>query len=323
MTVSLARRRLRAASLSLALSLAPVVVPPLVGTVTMLAPISADARPGMGGSMGSRGSRTYSAPPPTATNPGGASPFGRTMTPNPGQYGAPGYGAAARPHPFAAGLAGGLLGAGIGGLLFGHHGAYADGYGERGSGAGSFIWLLIELAILFFLGRWLYRRFFANRSRSPVTGGLLGGMPMRGAGQPMRGGAPIQIGNADYRAFEQTLLDVQQAWSMQDLRSLSRFATAEMVSYFSEQLSDLASRNLRNVVSAVSMDQGDLSEAWAENGREFATVAMRYSMIDVTTDLTGRVVDGSPNERQTVTELWTFVRAPSGSWLLSAIQQAR
>ena len=46
------------------------------------------------------------------------------------------------------------------------------------------------------------------------------------------------------------------------------------------------------------------------------------TVIDVTTDLTGRVVDGSPNERQTVTELWTFVRARGGSWLLSAIQQA-
>jgi predicted lipid-binding transport protein (Tim44 family) len=35
-------------------------------------------------------------------------------------------------------------------------------------------------------------------------------------------------------------------------------------------------------------------------------------------------VDGSPTERQVVTELWTFVRARrGGSWLLSAIQQAR
>ncbi len=320
---------MRAAAFALALSLAPAALPPIVTVAAIIAPVAADARPGMGGSMGSRGSRTYSAPPATNTNPGGASPFSRSMTPNPGQYAAPGYAGnpgygVARPHPFAAGLAGGLLGAGIGGLLFGHHNAYADGYDDRGSGAASFIWLLIELAVLFFLGRWLYRRFVASRATGSIGGAMPNPMARMGAAAaPPRGGTAIQITNADYQAFEQALLDVQQAWSMQDLRSLSRFATPEMVSYFSEQLSDLASRNLRNVVSAVTMDRGDLSEAWAEAGREYATVAMRYSMIDVTTDLTGRVVDGSPTERQSVTELWTFVRARGGSWLLSAIQQAR
>jgi predicted lipid-binding transport protein (Tim44 family) len=35
------------------------------------------------------------------------------------------------------------------------------------------------------------------------------------------------------------------------------------------------------------------------------------------------VVDGNPREHVTATELWTFVRAPGGRWILSAIQQAR
>jgi predicted lipid-binding transport protein (Tim44 family) len=50
---------------------------------------------------------------------------------------------------------------------------------------------------------------------------------------------------------------------------------------------------------------------------------MRFSMIDVTRDAAGRVVDGSPTERVTVTEFWTFLRTPGGHWVLSAIQQAR
>jgi predicted lipid-binding transport protein (Tim44 family) len=50
---------------------------------------------------------------------------------------------------------------------------------------------------------------------------------------------------------------------------------------------------------------------------------MRFQMIDVTRDGAGRVVDGSPTEHQTVTEVWTFVRSPGGHWVLSAIQQAR
>ncbi len=311
-------QRMRTVSLALALGLAPAAAPVLAS----LFPTAAEARPGFGGSFGSRGSRTFSAPPSTATNPGGATPFARTLTPQQNGYGSSygGLGGGVRAHPFGAGFAGGLLGVGLAGMLFGH-GFFGGGYGYGGGfhSAGLF-GLLIQLAILFFVGRWLFRRFAGTRAMAGP-----GAVPFAAAGVARggSGGGAIPITPADYGQFEQALLDIQQAWSMQDLRSLGRFATPEMVSYFSEQLTDLSSRNLRNVVSAVRMEHGDLSEAWSENNRDFATVAMRYSMIDVTTDLTGRVVDGSPNERQQVTELWTFVRARGGSWLLSAIQQAR
>ena len=327
MTRSSSLRRVRVVSLALALGVAPVAAPVLAG----LFPVAAEARPGFGGSFGSRGSRTFSAPPSTATNPGGASPFTRTLTPRQSPSYAPayggGYGGVARAHPFGAGFAGGLLGVGLAGMLFGH-GFFGGGYGYGGGVGGSgLLGLLIQLAILFFVGRWLFRRFVGGRAMAGRGAGP-GAVPFAGSGVAGGGviggsGGAIPITPADYGHFEQALLDIQQAWSMQDLRALSRFATPEMVSYFSEQLTDLSSRNLRNAVSAVRMEHGDLSEAWSENNRDFATVAMRYSVIDVTTDLTGRVVDGSPNERQTVTELWTFVRARGGSWLLSAIQQAR
>jgi len=68
--------------------------------------------------------------------------------------------------------------------------------------------------------------------------------------------------------------------------------------------------------------RGDLSEAWREGNLTYATVAMQYSLYDVTTDQLGNVIDGSKTERQVVTELWTFVRADGrGNWVLSAIQQ--
>ena len=52
---------------------------------------AADARVGGGGSSGSRGSRTYSAPPSTTTAPGAAQPMNRTFT----QPGTPAAGTAA------------------------------------------------------------------------------------------------------------------------------------------------------------------------------------------------------------------------------------
>src|ERR1700722_5359025 len=95
-----------------------------------LAAAPADARIGGGFSSGSRGSRSFSAPPSTSTAPS-ASPFQRTTAQPSAQpgLGQPGLG---RPSGglfggrglFGGGLFGGLaagfLGAGLFGLLFGH-----------------------------------------------------------------------------------------------------------------------------------------------------------------------------------------------------------
>jgi predicted lipid-binding transport protein (Tim44 family) len=99
--------------------------------------------------------------------------------------------------------------------------------------------------------------------------------------------------------------------------------TPEMLGYFNEQLTDQASRGVRNEVRDVRLQQGDLSEAWSESGRDYATVSLKFSIVDVTFDRAGHVVDGSATERVTVTEFWTFVRRLPGHWILSAIQQAR
>src|SRR3981189_3693474 len=98
----------------------------LLALPLMLAISAADARIGGGGSSGSRGTRTFSAPPSTSTAPNAAQPFNRTMT----QPGSPGVGAPAaagakggffnRPGMgMLGGLAAGFLGAGLLGMLFG------------------------------------------------------------------------------------------------------------------------------------------------------------------------------------------------------------
>jgi predicted lipid-binding transport protein (Tim44 family) len=96
-----------------------------------------------------------------------------------------------------------------------------------------------------------------------------------------------------------------------------------MMGYFRDQLATLSRQGLRNRVTDVSVDGMELSEAWSEGDTDFATVAMRFSMLDVTEDQAGRVVDGSPTLRALVTEIWTFTRRRSGHWILAAIQQTR
>lgn len=286
----------------------------------MLAPGLADARAGGGSSFGSRGSMTFSAPPATNTAPFSASPLQRSMTqntPSPG-YGMPGY----RPS-FMSGLMGGLIGAGIAGLLFGH------GFWGGGLGFGGLFGFLLQIFLLVMLVRFLLRLF---RGGSPA---FAGGPPMfaRGLGPPGPGPMPVSMGGgasslaitpADYQVFEATLKNIQAAWSAHDLNTLRALVTPEMLSYFAEQLADQASRGVRNEVHDVRLLQGDLAQAWSEGARDYATVAMRFSMIDVTFDAAGRIVDGSPTEHVTATELWTFLRASAGGrWILSAIQQAR
>lgn len=276
------------------------------------------AKAGGGSSFGSRGTRTYSAPAPTRTAPTGMQPFQRTLTPQ-GQpvTRAPGLAPQLAPRSsFMSGLMGGLIGAGIGGLLFG--GGLFHGIGSFGG----FLGFILQMALLFFVGRWLLRMFF-NRSPAMAGGAVPYGQPaaMIGGGGPAA--RPVAITPADYQAFEQLLQTVQAAWSQHDLATLRMVATPEMVSYFGEQLAEQTSRRERNVVSNVKLEQGDLSEAWAEDGRDYATVAMRFSMNDVTVDATGRVTAGDAQLRTITTEIWTFLRAPGGQWVLSAIQQVR
>ena len=135
--------------------------------------------------------------------------------------------------------------------------------------------------------------------------------------------APVAILPDDYQQFERLLMAIQGAWSDNNEGALRSFTTPEMAAYFGEQLSDMQRQGLRNEVRDVKLEQGDLAEAWAEGGMEFATVAMRFSAMDTTRDRSGRVVEGDAATRSMITEVWTFVRRPGDRWVLSAIQQTR
>ncbi len=315
----------------------------LVTAVVVLATIgflatSADARIGGGLSSGSRGTRTFSAPPSTSTATG-AAPFQRSVTqPGLNNPASPGFrpstgGLFGRPGFFGGGLLGGLaagfLGAGLFGLLFGH--GFMGGIG----GIFSFLGLIFQLGLIALIAMFVWR-YFHRRSQPAFAGpafrdgsnvvpigpvGLGGGSGGAGAAQRSD---EVGIIGADYDAFERMLADVQAAYSSEDINALRAHITPEMVSYFSEDLAQNASRGVQNKVSNVKLLQGDLSEAWREGSTEYATVAMRFALTDVMVDRSsGRVVEGDPNRTEEVTEFWTFRRAHGGPWLLSAIQQTK
>jgi predicted lipid-binding transport protein (Tim44 family) len=324
----------------------------------VLAPALAEAQRGSRGFGGSRGARTYQAPPPTNTAPQAVAPMQRTQqqptapaagTATRPAAGAATAGAAARPgffarNPFMGGMMMGLLGAGLFGMLAGS--GFFSGLGSLAGILGFMLQLALIAGVVMLVMAFLRRRQqpqAAGMARemqggpvpNPPQGGLGGGMGAgvgggrgalgaglgMGAGQPHE--APVNIGQADFEAFERLLAQVNDAWTREDMAALGRIATPEVVQYFRDDLADLAQRGWKNETTATKLEQGDLSEAWREGAREYATVAMRYSMLDVTREIaTGRVVEGSATERGMGTEVWTFVRIQGGPWTLSAIQQA-
>jgi predicted lipid-binding transport protein (Tim44 family) len=310
-----------------------------IAATLALTAVDADAR--VGGSFGSRGTRTFSAPPPTATTPNAVRPMERTMT-------QPGSATAARPAPQTAptggffnrpglmgGLLGGFLGAGLFGMLFG--GGFLGGLG----GIASFLGLLLQVGLVVVVAmlawRWWQRRSQpahayaggpAMRDISPASApyrgalGALGGSGGPGSAAPAPAAAnPDEIGTraADFDTFERLLGEVQTAYGEENLGKLRARATPEMLSYFAEELAANASRGVVNRISDVKLLQGDLAEAWREGSTDYASVAMRYSLNDQIVEREGgRVVEGGPDE---ATEVWTFMRVRGGNWLVSAIQQ--
>jgi predicted lipid-binding transport protein (Tim44 family) len=289
----------------------------------MLAIPSADARIGGGISSGSRGARTFSAPPSTSTAPGTAMPFNRSMT----EPGSPGLGTAAgggffnRPGGMLRGLAAGFLGAGLLGMLFG--GGMFSGLG----GLSSIFGLILQIGLIIIVVRmamsWWQRR---HAPASAYAGAAAGpGAPTgfrTGTGFGLgSASAPLEIIPADYDAFERLLGEIQAAWSNEDVARLHTLATPEMVSYFSKDLADNKAQNNINKVSDVKLLQGDLAEAWREGDTDYASVAMRFSLVDKTVERSsGRLIEGSDQPTE-ATEVWTFVRPRGASWELSAIQQ--
>ena len=291
--------------------------------------VDADARPRS--SVGSRGTRTYTAPPPTATAPNTARPMERTMTQNtqaPGMaqrapvsgpagfFNRPGFG-------FFGGLMTGLLGAGLIGMLFGN-----GLFGGLG-GFASILGLIIQIGLVIIVARliwtWWQRRqqpAFAGMPREQMEDqprSAFGGLGGAGSAPPAT--EPLEVKPEDFDTFERLLGEIQTAYGREDLAALRARVTPEMLSYYAEELSENASRGVVNELSNIKLVQGDLSEAWREGDKEYASVAMRYSLVDRYVErATGRVSDGN-DAPQEATEVWTFMRARGGEWLLSAVQQ--
>ncbi|MCK4203515.1 Tim44 domain-containing protein [Brucella pituitosa] len=323
----------------------------VLGLIASFAAVDfAEARRAGGGGFGSRGARTYQAPAPTRTAPNNAAPMERSMTPNTGTNTQANRPAAGAQNAAAAQRSGGMFGnfgrSMLGGLLVG--GLIGMMLGNGLGGLAGMFGLLLQVAVIALIAMFVMRM-FANRRQTAAAGaGNTGAQPFGAAksaapqagfgsrtpsvnpfeakqaetpAAPVVEEEPMDVGQEELDRFEQMLSEIQTAYGREDYAALRKLATPEAMSYLAEELGEIASSGMRNEVKDVKLLQGDVSEAWREGNVEYATVAIRYSAIDVMLDRnTGAVVEGNPDEPVESVEVWTFTRVDGGDWLLAAIQ---
>jgi len=296
----------------------------VLGAGAMVTADFAEARSGRGGSSGSRGSKTFESGPATNTAPRAAQPVQNSIS-------KPGAAANTATQASRGGsmmrnlLLGGLLGAGLA-TMFGMGGGMAAVLGFLLQG-------LLIAGLVFLVISFFRRRSAANQPAlaQATAGGTAQARDQQNAYRATAAGVgaslpPVNIAGDDFNAFERLLKEVQLGYANNDINALGQRVTPEMLSNFARELDENKRRGVSNDLSEPKLLQGDLAESWREGNSEYASVDMRYELIDALVDQkTGRVIEGSTTEPQQVVERWTFWR-PAGAgadkWELSAIQQA-
>ena len=270
---------------------------------------------GSGGTLGGRGSRSDSAGVRRALE-GPKPELARAIAP---------VAVPARSGPSLGTLAGFLAGGLIAGSLFG--GFRLD----HGISLG-FLDLLLGggFVLLIFL-----RRFQAAHALS-VSTSVDAPVDRPTTEEFPSGGSSLDHGIRDIRrtdpGFEPTRFagytamvfrDAQAAWTTQDIRAVRDRVTPEMYVELQAQCSRLRKTGQANRVERIEIT-AEITEAWQESGRDYATAYIEGSIVDYTMDeVTHGLVHGSRTVPRDIEEFWTFTR-PAGLnfWMLSAIQTA-
>jgi hypothetical protein len=240
--------------------------------------------------------------------------------------------------PLSAGLAAGIAGSLIGEMLLGATNSRAQTTEadapapETNKPTEDFSSAGILLLLLLLAGATIFYFLKIQRPSLPDFSGITGrdpssdNLPTKRPATTRQKLSVDSITSADKAAFQQLLIDVQRAWSKQDMTELRQFVTPEMLNYFSAALADNTSQDIRNHVEDVVLLRAEILEAWTEQARQYVTAGLRWSARDYNLSLTkqhgepGYLVEGSEEIPTESGEAWTFMRIQDGNWRLSAIQ---
>jgi predicted lipid-binding transport protein (Tim44 family) len=298
---------------------------------------------GGGGSIGSRGSRSGSAPTPyTAprpSQPSQPSPGVRPgMTPPP----------VSQPSSFWRSFGGGMLGGMAGGLLFSSlfgGRSYGGGMGGGGGGGIGLFDILLLCGIAYLIYWYIKKR---RREAGAMAGSYQSSTvgpeayqaqypPVYDQPQMSAGERDLEQGLANIRQFDpyfdeakfqdmamDLFFKTQGAWANRDMTTVRQLFTEEMFRILQGDVDQMKVEKKINRLENIAVRSVDLTEAWQESGADFITARIYANLLDYNVDETsGQVIEGSKTEPVKFEEYWTFTR-PVGNnpWQLSAIQQA-
>lgn len=203
----------------------------------------------------------------------------------------------------------------VGGMIFGALLSFLLGYGFNVGMPG-----LLEILLLGGVFLFLYKMLKKRQEPQP---------------QPVPGGS---IYNQSYESYalsstlpninqelilnlaKNAFLDIQKAWSEGDLSKVRNFTTDRMFNYLMDQLRDMQSQGLRNIVKDPQIKSIDIVHVEEEGDRKVVVVEIQAEAIDYTVDNTGKVVEGSSEVPANFKEYWAFV-GKALDWRLDDIRQ--
>ncbi|TMQ28588.1 MAG: hypothetical protein E6K65_12355 [Nitrospirae bacterium] len=213
--------------------------------------------------------------------------------------------------PLPAGLAAGVAGSWIGHMLLGPTNSSAqttdagapaaetNNTTEDFSSAGILLLLLLLAAATVFYFLKIQRPslpdFSGITGRDPPSDNL----PTRRSATTRQKISIDSVTSVYKAAIQQLLIDVQKAWSDQDLPELRQLVTPEMLNYFSAALADNTSQGIQNHVDDVVLLRAEILEVWTEQARRYVAAGLRWSALDYNLSLTkqrgepGYLVEGS------------------------------
>lgn len=282
--------------------------------------------------MGSRGSRSYSPPSRSYSQP--AAPRRDVYPSAPAQT-------FPRQSPTSGGFlrsfAGGMLGGLVGGMLFRSLGFGGYGGGFGGSGIGLFEIILIA-GICYFIYRMVKRKREAQEQpyqpEYRETEYHQPALSQSWQAEPEPEDVSAGLGHIrqmdysfDEARFKDNVMDmffrIQGAWMNRNLSSVTGILTDDMRRNMQEDIDRLLREKRINKLENIAVRSVEITEAWQESGQDYITTLVYANLLDYTVDdQSGAVVAGSNVEPVKFEEYWTFTR-PVGNnpWKLSAIDQ--
>ncbi len=108
-------------------------------------------------------------------------------------------------------------------------------------------------------------------------------------------------------------VQIQDAWSRQDMAKARAFISDGVYERFSRQIDEYRSRGIRNLMSGVTVQETEALGYLAGPHYDAVYVSLKASATDQTVELgTDKVLSGGPS---TFTEVWTFLRRPGAKTL--------